>query len=219
MRIDVRVSKIKFEREVHRLALQSKTLKKRGVVIQKKDYPVVEAIFIPSNTLKICQPLELQPGAPLPPGISVPPGTPPGAKLNLITEFSSASARAFGARISLLDFDQCAPSVTFCDPFTWEELPYSQLHRGINIDENGKPLNVILDKHPLTKKPFLCMRGIREYHEHPQHTGDDWMNYRKYMGLFSTIDTIWRTCIFNANVCLFYSPGTIQFKWNAVGVA
>lgn len=26
--------------------------------------------------------------------------------------------------------------------------------------------------------PFLCMRGVREYHRHPAHTGDAWFLYR-----------------------------------------
>lgn len=27
--------------------------------------------------------------------------------------------------------------------------------------------------------PFLCMRGVREYHRHPAHTGDSWLLHRK----------------------------------------
>jgi hypothetical protein len=27
--------------------------------------------------------------------------------------------------------------------------------------------------------PFLCMRGVREYHRHPAHTGDSWLIHRK----------------------------------------
>jgi len=26
--------------------------------------------------------------------------------------------------------------------------------------------------------PFFCIRGIREYHNHPYHTGDAWLLYR-----------------------------------------
>ncbi len=26
--------------------------------------------------------------------------------------------------------------------------------------------------------PFLCMAGVREYHEHPAHSGDHWESYR-----------------------------------------
>jgi hypothetical protein len=39
------------------------------------------------------------------------------------------------------------------------------------------------------------MRGIREYHEHPQHTGDDWMLYRGKMGVFGLLFNILDACI------------------------
>lgn len=219
MRVDVGVSRIKFDQEVERLTNQSETLKKRGVVIQKIEFPMVEAVFIPRSYLKLHLPVEPPPGTPLP---QLPPGVqvPPGAKMLLvqILDIPSLAARAFGVRISLDDFDQRAPSVTFCDPFTWEEIPYEKLHRGQHIGENGKAFNVILGGHPLTKKPFLCMRGIREYHEHPQHTGDEWILYRKHVGLFSTLDTIWRTCVLNANPNLIFQPPNIQVNWAPAGV-
>lgn len=219
MKIDVRVSKLKFEQEIGRLDAQSETLKKRGVVIQKIQFPFIEAIFIPRSILKLHLPVELPPGVSLPPGASLPPGMSPDAKMQFmsIIEIPNLASRAFGVRISLDDFDQRAPSVVFCDPFTWEELPYEKLHRGNHMGDNATAFNVILDGHPLTKKPFLCMRGIREYHEHPQHTGDDWMLYRKHVGLFSTLDTIWKTCVLNANPNLILQPPNIQVNWAPAG--
>ena len=26
--------------------------------------------------------------------------------------------------------------------------------------------------------PFLCIAGVREYHEHPAHSGDHWLSHR-----------------------------------------
>ena len=182
-------------------------------------YPLVEAIFIPRKNLMIHLPTDPPPGAKLPPmpsGVKIPPGAKP--QYMLTFELQALTGRAFGARISLDDFDQRAPSVVFCDPFTWEELPYAKLHRGNHIGDNKKGFNVLLDGHPLTKKPFLCMRGIREYHEHPQHTGDDWMQYRKHVGLFSTLDTIWKTCVFNANPNLVFQPPNLKVNWAPAGV-
>jgi hypothetical protein len=219
MRIDVRVSKIKFDKEVERLGTQSETLKKRGVVIQAIHFSTIEAVFIPRKSLSLHLPVALPPGATLPPGVLLPPDIPPGAKMHFMTvvDIPALAARAFGVRISLDDFDQRAPSVVFCDPFTWEVLTYEKLHRGNHVGDNGKAFNVILENHPLSKRPFLCMRGIREYHEHPQHTGDDWMQYRKHVGLFSTIDTIWRTCVFNANPNLILQPPSIQVNFAPTG--
>lgn len=219
MKIDGRVSKLKFEQEVSRLDAQAEALKKRGVVIHKLRYPIVEVVFIPRNNLAFHIPVSVPTGAAppqLPPGVALPAG----AKLQYMSakDIHVLAGKAFGARISLDDFDQRAPSVVFCDPFTWEELPYEKLHRGFHIGKNGTSFNVLLDKHPQTKKPFLCMQGIREYHEHPQHTGDDWMQYRKYSGLCSTIDSIWRTCVHNSTPNLILQPPKIALHWVSQGV-
>jgi hypothetical protein len=218
MKIDARVSKLKFKQEVERLGAQAETLKKRGIVIQTIQYPFVEAIFIPRKNLMLHLPVTLPPGAKLPqlpPGVKMPPGVKP--QYMATNELQALSGRAFGVRILLDDFDQRAPSVVFCDPFTWEELPYDKIHRGNHIGDNNTPFNVLLGGHPLTKKPFLCMRGIREYHEHPQHTGDEWMQYRKHVGLFSTLDTIWKTCVLHANPNLILQPPNIQINWAQAG--
>jgi hypothetical protein len=31
--------------------------------------------------------------------------------------------------------------------------------------------------------PFICIPGVREYHNHPSHTGDSWLLYRKKAGV------------------------------------
>lgn len=218
MKIDAQVSKLKFEEEIGRLDSQSETLIKRGIVIHKIQFPIVEAIFIPKSILKLSLSVEPPPGMPLP---QLPPGMvlPPDAKMQILStlEIPYLAARAFGIRVSLDDFDQRAPSVVFCDPFTWVELSYDKLHRGNHLGDNNTAFNVILEGHPITKKPFLCMRGIREYHEHPQHTGDDWMLYRKHVGLFTVLDTVWKTCVLNANPNLILQPPNIQVNWAPAG--
>ena len=35
-------------------------------------------------------------------------------------------------------------------------------------------------KHPTTGRPFVCMRGAREYHTHPQHLTDSWENLKEH---------------------------------------
>jgi hypothetical protein len=32
--------------------------------------------------------------------------------------------------------------------------------------------------HPITGRPFICMRGSREYHTHSSHTSDSWDNLK-----------------------------------------
>lgn len=126
------------------------------------------------------------------------------------------AARAFGIRVDLTDFDQRPPGVSFRDPFTWEPLPFALLPLGQHLDEQGKAMQVVLDSHPVTKLPFLCMRGIREYHEHPQHTGDDWVLYRGHYGLFSVLSTVWRTCVEQVRPNLMFMPNSgLNILWEA----
>lgn len=70
----------------------------------------------------------------------------------------------------------------------WDELPPSiEL-----LDEDGKHLGEAPPNvggvfngsaHPNTGRPFVCMRGAREYHTHDSHTGDRWDNYRGTSGM------------------------------------
>lgn len=69
-----------------------------------------------------------------------------------------------------------------CDD--WDELPPSlSLHHPVD----GRPLTwpewpkggwSVLDRHPSTGKPFLCLPGIREYHTHPSHLSESWEGFR-----------------------------------------
>lgn len=221
MKIDPEVSRNKFKREVEKLEGQTQTLLKRGIFVYEVSFPTVKVIFTPRNCLTLSLPVEFPAEGPFPPGFTIPEGAklPPGAKVQALqtNKIPSLAARPFGARISLEDFDQLPPSVVFCDPFSWEEMPYQVLHRGNHIGDNGNAFCVLLGDHPLNKKPFLCMRGIREYHLHPQHTGDDWMQYRVHCGLFSTVETIWKTCVLNANPNLIFQPPNIQVSWAPLG--
>jgi hypothetical protein len=36
----------------------------------------------------------------------------------------------------------------------------------------------LMQAHAPDEVPFLCIAGVREYHNHPGHTGDDWMLHR-----------------------------------------
>jgi hypothetical protein len=49
--------------------------------------------------------------------------------------------------------------------------------------------------HPITGKPFVCMRGSREFHTHSGHSAEVWDNYRGRSGndLLGLLDQLWRT--------------------------
>jgi hypothetical protein len=77
--------------------------------------------------------------------------------------------------LSFDDYDLLPPSVRFVDPFTG-----GPVHPGLDAllsSEHGDR-NVLVNPHPRTGLPFLCLPGVREYHQHPQHSGDDWLLHR-----------------------------------------
>jgi hypothetical protein len=78
-------------------------------------------------------------------------------------------------RITFENYDLWPPSVTFIDPQTREPSPPHV--RAIVLTTEG-PRDVLIDGHPVTQRPFLCIPGIREYHNHPQHSGDGWLIHR-----------------------------------------
>lgn len=68
-----------------------------------------------------------------------------------------------------------------CD--NWNELPPSieflslsgEYLTTVRNDPGGVFNN---SPHPQTSRPFICMVGSREYHTHPSHTGDHWLNHK-----------------------------------------
>lgn len=210
-RVAPEVSRLKFEREVNRLAEQRADLQHHGIFLFGAPiYPIVELIFVPRH------PLQVAIAAPQSSNIPLPPGAPPGAIAMAIAAVPSLSAQAFKARFDLTDFDLRAPSLEFRDPWTDALLPYVTMFRALGYDADRKAHLVLLDDHPTTHKPFLCLRGIREYHEHPQHSGDDWLLYRTQMSLFSIVMSLWRVSIDIVHPMLIPHPnGLLQVQWNA----
>jgi hypothetical protein len=103
---------------------------------------------------------------------------------------------AAAIRLTYENYDIWPPSLTFIDPFTRQ--PAKPHLAAVNSTHQG-PQNLIVDGHPATQKAFLCLPGIREYHTHPQHTGDDWLLYRSSAaGSLSVIsERIWRFMVKN----------------------
>lgn len=203
-RVDPNVSRLKFEREINRLNEQRSLLQSRGIfVVGIPTFPIVELVFIPKHPLQVAIPVP-QPGLiVLPPGAVAAAGVP------------SLAARAFKAYFDLTDYDLRAPSLEFRDPWTDESLPYVTMFRALEYEEQRKAHLVLLDDHPVTHKPFLCIRGIREYHEHPQHSGDEWLLYRKDTSLFSIVMSVWRVTLDLVHPLLVPQPNGLQVQWNA----
>src|SRR6478752_4549703 len=75
-------------------------------------------------------------------------------------------------RIDFENYDLWPPSVEFIDPATGAFAPPPVAAIAVT-DEGAR--NILVDGHPTTRRPFFCIRGTREYHTHPQHSGDDWL--------------------------------------------
>ena len=93
------------------------------------------------------------------------------------------SHRKIEFRFNCEDWDELPPSLALHHPASGKEIPWEQWPQGVWS---------VLECHPLTRKPFLCLRGIREYHSHNRHLGDMWENYRPLSsyGLLSIIDRV-----------------------------
>jgi hypothetical protein len=204
VQVDPDVVSRKFANEVSILDKRARELLDWGCWRVRTEFPDIDVVFVPRAPLRLSVPAA-------PPQSFV---VLPNQQLQMMTaEFQNLAARAIGVRIALDDFDQQPPSVTFRDPWSWGLLKFETMFRANNMDEHNRASAVLLDKHPKYDRPFLCMRGVREYHEHPQHTGDDWMLYRGNMGVFDILLTIYRTCVLMALPHVLVLPNAIQVVW------
>jgi hypothetical protein len=111
------------------------------------------------------------------------------ARVRLNLAAPAAPAITAYIRLRYNNFDLWAPSLAFLDFFSDQPtLPVVEARQYLD----GQPRNLLLSPHPLTGLPFLCHRGVREYHTHPQHSGDAWALYRTETNLTTIADGIWQ---------------------------
>ena len=132
---------------------------------------------------------------------------------NAVVLFAAASLKPapllFAVRVNFDNYDFWAPSVTFLHPTTAKPLRKHDMRAipflrqapnspvvdipGVGVVPSAPPQDILIAHDP-TELPFLCLPGVREYHEHPAHTGDAWLSHRgKGEGtMFFILDTIYR---------------------------
>ena len=147
--VDPAVSRAKFDEEVARYKNVEREYCARGWFLAKADFPEVFIVF-----------------------------TSPKVSPQLVV---------LGALLDFTNYDFWPPSVRLVNPFTripyrYTELP-TKLERNVGIIQTPEGSGIQIQ--PLMQPgytpdalPFLCLRGIREYHEHPAHTGDSWLQHR-----------------------------------------
>lgn len=91
-----------------------------------------------------------------------------------------------GVDVDFTNYDFEPPSVRLVDPFTREpylrkDLPTVLFRRQMMTVGSGMQLAghvELMQAHSPDEIPFLCIPGVREYHQHPAHTGDSWLMHR-----------------------------------------
>ena len=125
--------------------------------------------------------------------------------------FAAAALRPapilFGVRIGFENYDLWPPSVSFVHPFAEQPLTKQQLAAipFLRQGPSAPPIELpggmvvrqpeeILIAHSPNEAPFLCLPGVREYHDHPAHSGDHWFLHRGTAEgtLYFILDTIYR---------------------------
>ncbi|MDQ3934436.1 MAG: hypothetical protein M3340_07360 [Actinomycetota bacterium] len=121
-------------------------------------------------------------------------------------------------RLDFTNYDLSPPSLEFINPLTGEHAA-PQVQALVDTDEG--PRDLVVQSHPDTNRPFFCVPGIRQYHDHPQHSGDSWLLHRSGgEGRLATIcDRVWRTMARNLlgiHVELQSLPGRVQLQLRVV---
>jgi hypothetical protein len=99
-------------------------------------------------------------------------------------------------RFGFENYDLWPPSLQLIDPITSRPLQAPRLwaYDFSRRDAVGIPEQAFVGAHPDTGRTFLCKRGVREYHTHFEHSGDDWLLHRgQGIGTLAQLcEVLWR---------------------------
>lgn len=152
------VSRKKFEREIRAFRRLARTYRGRGWFLAEASFPVV-VVALAARQLK-------------------------------------PSPLVLGVRFDYADYDFRPPSVRIVDPFTAEPYPAGALPTSLPRSVPSQPVEVVglpegfpvprfaqqqplMQAYSVDEIPFLCIAGVREYHDHPGHSGDAWELHRR----------------------------------------
>lgn len=157
--VDPQVSRTKFDREIAEYRQVERDYLRRGWLLVRADFPsVLVALAAP----------QLRPPA-------------------IVT----------GVAFDYTNYDMEPPSVRLVNSFTEEPYKAKDLptHLKRSVETDGPPIPGLqlplgaqarfMAQQPLMQwygpddTPFLCLAGVREYHDHPGHSGDSWELHRR----------------------------------------
>lgn len=119
----------------------------------------------------------------------------PQVLVTLVARQLKPPAVVAGVRFDYSDYDARPPSVQLVDPFTEEPYKAAELLTvlkraveqpappGFPMLPGGAQGKLVTEQHLMQAYgpddlPFLCLPGVREYHDHPRHSGDPWDLHR-----------------------------------------
>jgi hypothetical protein len=151
---DLAVSRAKFDREVAAYRELQPTYEERGWFLLEAEFPTVFVVMTTPKT------------------------QPPAVVTGVLFDYSN--------------YDAIPPSVRLVNAFTREPFIAKELPTALNralppqdIALPGMPGNLqmqaaqpLMQAHSPEEVPFLCVAGVREYHDHPGHSGDAWDLHR-----------------------------------------
>lgn len=172
--VDPAVSRVKFDRELRNLRRRDTSYARRGWLLLKAEFPHIEIAFLAMNT---------QP-----------------------------SMIVAAVRFDFTDFDLHPLSVRFIDHRTGAVLQREGLSFWMKILADGMPIEMgmmlaaqgkadqlpdMIQGYP-GQPAFLCLPGVREYHDHVSHSGDPWELHRESGegAMLQIVEKIWQ---FGAN--------------------
>jgi len=157
--VDSRVSRAKFDREISEYRQLEREYRRRGWLLVRAEFPTVLVV------------------------LAAPQLSPP--------------AVVTGVAFDYTNYDMRPPSVRLVDPFTDEPYKAKELptHLKRSVESGVSPIPGLqlplgaqarfMAQQPLMQwygpddTPFLCIAGVREYHDHPGHSGDAWELHRR----------------------------------------
>lgn len=102
----------------------------------------------------------------------------------------------YAVLLDLRNYDVEPPSIRFVNPFTRKPLLRSEIPTNLQRvrvnrdvvptsdvvpvpDQNGPVNQILLQAWTMDDdRPFVCLQGVREYHENPGHSSDSWWFHR-----------------------------------------